>query len=144
MTVTFKIDKNDVIISSATGRPIEIEGKEKFTQDVRETLETDVQANGTGAGLKSVIRLLGDVFSLRAEISRRISDAFDAYKAIQDATQKFDRTAEERFGKVAQLIVLPLRDPSTGSFSNTDYAWRADILSVKGSDPSSITGFIRR
>jgi hypothetical protein len=127
--MTFIIVNGDIQHSSATGRPLTVEGHEKFRQDVRENLEIEAQPNGTGADLQNVISLIGDVFSLRMEITRRISTAFDAYRAAQDQIQKFDRTENERFSRVAQVVCSPVRDTQTGLLSSTTYAFRVDVLS---------------
>lgn len=140
MTSTFRIVDGDVAISQANGRPLLLTDKAKLTQDVRENLDSESRPNGTGAGLEGVISLLGDTFSLRAEISRRLNDSFAALKRVQDSIQRVDRTSAERVARVAQVVVVPLRDSGTGSYSNTDYAYRVDVLSLDGAAPVTVTG----
>ena len=135
--LTFKIVNGDVPFNQATGRPAMLSSTDKFTQDVGQAL--DIVAN-----LNGVIGLVGDVFSLRAEISRRIDAAFAAYKAAQDTVQKSDRPPEERFSRIVQVVVVPIRGPSSGSYDMTTFAFRVDALSVKGSQPASITGVLAR
>jgi len=141
---TFQVLSGDIPFSSSTGRPFLLEGTEKFKQDVRENFQTEAQADGTGAGLASMVGLIGDIFSLRAEFSSRLVSSFAAYKALQDRFQKFDRPPEERFGRIAQTIMMPLRDPSTGAITNTSIAARVDVLSFKGSQPVSVSSVLLR
>lgn len=140
MSETFEIKNGDVVISSATGRPFTVERAKKFKQDALENLSTEVQANGTGAGLDETIPKLGDVFSLRADVSRNVVESFAALKRVQQETQRFDRARNERVGRVALCAVLPLRDPSTGQVSLTAYSYRVDLLSEEGESPVTITG----
>lgn len=135
--LTLKLVNGDIPVGRATGRPLTIQGAEKFSQDVREAL--DVLAN-----LNGVIGIVGDVFSLRAEISRRVSTAFDTYKAMQDAVQRTTRPVEERFSRVVQVNIFPLRDPTSGTLAATSFAYRVDVLSVKGGKTASLTGVLAR
>lgn len=145
MTITFMIKNGDILHSSSTGRPLTVADGPKFDQDVRETLDNEVQPDGTGAGLDGVITFIGDVFSIRAEIARRVNDAFAAYKQTQNVIQRFDRTPAERFSRVVQVTTLPLRDSQTGNISQTAYAYRVDVLSdAARSKPATVTGTLTR
>lgn len=140
MTSGLKLTKGDIPFSSATGRPLLVEGLEKLRQDVRENLETEAQRDGTGADIDGVVSLLGDVFSLRAEISRRVVDSLTALKRVQDSVQRFDRTNEEKFARLANLVVVPIKPVGSGDISGTDYAFRVDVLSVAGATPVTVSG----
>lgn len=131
MTFTIKLENGDIPFSSATGRPFEIDSTEKFKQDVRLVI--------AAANLDSLVGKLHDIWSLRAEITRRVTDACAAYKSEQDTVQKSDRLPQERFGRLEQVVVQPLIDPTSGAKSSTSYAYRLDFLSVKGVEVS-ITG----
>jgi len=144
MTITFKIVDGDIPFSSSSGRPITIEESNKLRQDIRENLDNEVQFDGTGADLDGMIGLIGDTFSLRAEISSRIIESSSAFRRVQDLVQRFDRTRKERFSRVVQVLVFPLKDPQSGTFSNTTFAYRADFQSVDGANPITITGTIVR
>lgn len=145
MTVTFKVTNGDIAINEATGRPLTIEAKDKLRQDVRENIESEAQLDGTGADLDGVIAFLGDVYSIRAEISQRIIESFEALKRVQDSVQRFDRQTKERISRVTQVLVTPIQNPSTGQFALTDFAFRVDVLSVAGGGESvSVTGVLSR
>ena len=142
MSLTFKIVNGDVQIGASTGRPMTLSGKDKFSQDVRENLDSKVQSDGTGADLDGVIGLAGDVFSLRTEMSRRIIDSFSAYGQAQKNIQRGDRLPEERFNRIAQVIVLPIRGVNSGEFDQTSYSYRVDVLSDKSGSTTSVTGVL--
>lgn len=144
MTFTFKVVDGDIPFSGATGRPLELEERDKFTQDVRENLDTEVQRDGTGADLEGVIAEVGDVFSLRAEIAKRITESFTFYQVVQDTVQRFDRSAQERFARIAQVQVWPVRSPGSGEVDKTTYAYRVDVLSLRGVKAVTVTGVIVR
>ena len=144
MTSTFRITNGDIAISQANGRPFLLTDKDKLRQDVRENLDSEDQFDGTGAGLEGIVGTVGDTFSLRAEISRRLNDSFDALRQVQDSIQRVDRTRAERVSRVAQVVVVPLRDGSTGDYSNTDFAYRVDLLSLEGASPVTVTGRLVR
>jgi len=139
---TFKIFNGDIPFNSATGRPLVVSGNEKFNQDVEENLGTVVQSNGTGAGLEGVIGLIGDAFSLRAEISRRVKESFDYLKRIHDSVQRYNRAPEEVFNRVVQVVVTPLKTQGTQRLDPTRYAFRVDVVSNRGkvSTSGSISG----
>lgn len=144
MTITFKVEFGDVPFNSATGRPFTVETTEKLRQDVRENLDTVAQSDGTGADLDGVVGLVGDIFAIRAELSRRLNDSFDSLRKVQELIQRSDRTLEERFSRMTQLVVMPLREPSTGQFFKTSYAYRVDVSSAKSQKPVSATGILSR
>lgn len=131
-------------MSRSTGRPLTLEGTPKFRQDVTENLSTKAQADGTGADLDGLIGLVGDIFSLRAEMSKRIMESFGFYKGLQDRIQRFDRASEERFSRVTQTIAMPLRDPRTGTITNTSIAMRVDVISVQGGRPVTVSQVLLR
>lgn len=135
--LTLKVIDGDIPVGAATGRPLTLSGTSKFSQDVEEVL--DILAD-----LRGMIGLIGDTFTIRAEVSRRLTTAFASYKAAQDAVQKSTRPVEERFSRTAQVIVLPLRDPTSGTFTATSYAYRVDVLSVKGGTATTVTGVLAR
>jgi len=142
VSLTFKIVDGDIPHGAATGRPLTLEGTPKFTQDLRQMLDDDVTPDGRNAGLSQLVGTVGDSFSLRAELTRRINEACAAFQHAQESVQRFDRLPEERFSRIALVAVFPLRDPASGTFSNTSFAYRADFLSQKGSPTTSITGLI--
>lgn len=152
MTATLKLTNGDVSFSSATGRPFLLTGTDKFKQDIRENLDSAQQTDGTGAGLEDLIGLLGDPFSLRAEMNNRLTVAFEAYKKLQQSIQRSDRTPEERFGQLRTLTVVPLASilspvlttsfVNTGEVSKTSLAFRVDVLSAAKTTPTTVTGTI--
>lgn len=144
MTATFQIRDGDVIISEATGRPFVIEDEIKFNQDIRENLDSDVQANGTGADLDGVVGVVGDIYSLQAEITRRITDSFTSFEKVQRSIQRGDRTPAEQLHKVARIMVVPIRDARSGEIAGTSYAYRVDVLSKKNRNPVTVTGLLVR
>lgn len=139
---TFKIVDGDFVLNEITGRFETVEGVDKLRQDVARVINTDLQVDGTGSGLDDVIGTTGDVFSLRALISRRVTNAFNSLKLIQDLVQKSDRSLEERFGLLRQIIVTPFG--VDGSISSTSFALRVDVLSQKNRTPIINTSVIKR
>lgn len=118
-----------------------ISGQQKFAQDVQQNLLFDPRADGTGAGVNQAVGYVGDVFSIRAKLSNGITNAFNAYAAVQSSAQKYDRLPNERFSRVANIQVYP----STGANGNVDpttYVFRVDVLSVAGDGLTTVTGVI--
>lgn len=145
------LSDGDIVISAATGRPVLVSDAQKLSQDIRENLDSEPQANGTGAGLDGIIGLVDDQFALRAELFRRISDSLGALRLVQEGAQRSDRTTAERFSRIARLSVVPVRaggQSSTdavagaGSLSKTNFAYRLDVLSVEGSTPVVVSGTV--
>lgn len=136
-TVTLKFVKGDVPMSSATGRPLTVTGKEKFSQDIKMVIDIDSNLNG-------LVGQVGDIFSIRAEMLRRLENGFALYQATQDAFQRTDRDLVERFGRIAQLVVAPLKD-GQGYVSPTDFGFRVDVLSADKTQPATTsTGVLVR
>lgn len=134
MSQTFQLTNGDITISDSNGRPVMLEGTAKFSQDVRLTLDA--------ANLASLIGQPGDVFSIRAQMNTMVTAAFNQFKSDQDAVQKNDRLVEEQFSRLAQINVLPLRQPGVNVINATAFSYRVDALSVKGGQATSITGVI--
>lgn len=145
MSKTFKIVDGDVVLNEAVGRPYELEDTPKLTQDVRETLDSDVQDDGTGAGLDDLIGVTEGALSLRAEMSQNLEHAFAALKAVQERVQRFDRTRKERISQVVSVVVLPLKNPGSAQVDQTQFAYRVDVISAEvGGEPISTTGVLVR
>lgn len=126
---TLQIVNGDAVLNSATGRPRSVTETEKLRQDVTEILNLDAP---TGAGISSskVIGLIGDPFSLRAELSGRINSAFARYQQAQQNTQRASRTSKETFGAIRQLVVTPVRTQGVNRVSKTTYAYQLDVVSL--------------
>ena len=136
-TYTAKLMDWDVEVDDATGRPVELTGREKFKQDIREVLERD-------ADLESLVGIV-DIFSVRAELTRRLQTSLEVYKARQNAIQRVDLDDAERFERIANIQVFPVRDPATGEITNTQLAYRLDVLSARGANsPATVTGVLVR
>lgn len=133
---TFKLVNGDIPVNNSTGMPILVSGSEKFRQDIREVIEID-------AGLDSLVGLVDSPTTLRAEISRRLTSAFDRYARLQDSIQRFDRPPSETFGRLLRVDVAPLRDPRTGEFALTKYSYRVDVLSL-AKTRETVSGLIVR
>ena len=142
--LTFEVVNGDIPHSESTGRPRTVEGEVKFRQDVRENLNTSLQENGTGANLDNLISTIGDTFSIRAELSRRVTSAFEAYQAVQNSIQRFERPLSERISRVVYVNCVPLRDAQTGEISHTSFAFKVDVLSGQVGTTASVTGSLVR
>lgn len=130
---TFQLTNGDIQFSSATGRPLTISGTPKFKQDVAIVL--DVLAN-----LDGMIGMVGDTFSIRSELSKRLSDAFALYASQQATIQRNDRPVNETYSKTTEITVYPAVNPATGVVDNTTFGYRISVLSVAGATPTTITG----
>lgn len=141
MTKTFKVQNGDILFSSANGRPLSIEGREKLSQDIKENLEIEQLPDGTGAGLDALIGVIGDSYSLRAELSRRLNVSAEALKKLQNTIQQFDRTRNEKIARIVAINIFPLANQNSSKIEQTSFAYRIDFLSEEG-EASLITGTI--
>lgn len=135
----------DWVFNEATGRPVELEGTEKLRQDVRMNLSMDTQVDGTGADLDGLIGLLLDPISLRAEVSKRVVESFDAWRTLQRTIQAADRSKEEKIARVARVQTTSIRTPGSNEVEKTSYAFSVDVLSEKANEgPISVVSILRR
>lgn len=143
MTATIQVENGDWVFSESSGRPLLLTDTAKLRQDVRENFETEPQVDGTGAGLDSIVGLVGDRFGLQAEISRRIEESLQALRALQQRIQRFDRTRKERVFRTVSVFVSPIRNPDQDVLDPTSFAYKVGVLSEdKLASPSQVTGFI--
>lgn len=134
MTVTWKISQDgttrgDVVVDS-TGRPVEIEGTEKLSQDVRQGLTQATDVEGFGSDLDAIVGRTANEFVIRADISSRVRSSV---RAIQDAQDRFhlvDRTSKERLAGITRLRVGLLQRGT--EFDRTTFTFRLDVKSVFG------------
>lgn len=136
MSSTFKLSRGDIVISEVTGRPVLVTGKDKFRQDCREVISVFSKVS-------SLVGRIGDVYSLRAEIRRRLEDAFSDYQVTQNTIQRQDRTSSERFSRVQALNVTPTKNPGQNQFDQTSISYRIDVLSDDG-EVTTVSGAIVR
>lgn len=134
MTVTWMISQDgttrgDVVVSSATGRPVLLDNEKKLAQDIRQGFGQESDPEGYGSDLRSLIGVVADEYALRAEISRRVRDTV---RSIQDLQARFhvtSRTAGERLASVTRLRVGQVTDVA-GASAKTAYAFRMDVTSA--------------
>lgn len=139
MTKTFKIVDGDVSFSSATGRPFSVQDSAKLSQDLNENFLIEQQPTGVGADLDGMIALIGDSFSLRAELAKRVNGSIEALQELQDIIQRSSRSKAEKASRVVAINVMPVANPATGQVDATRYAFRVDIISESG-ERETITG----
>lgn len=140
VTETLKIIGGDYVFDQATGRFVTVTGREKLRQDCRQNLDTDVQPDGTGAGLTSVIGKLADPFDMRIDMTERVTESFEALKDLQQRFQLGDRSKQERIARISAVQVFQTQSSSSDEFSKTDYTYRVDIQSEDAREKASITG----
>lgn len=112
MTSTFFIKDGDVVLDNR-GQPKLVADGPKLAQDLRECFAIETQTNGFGAGLESMIGLLGDEFSLRAELGRKVNASMENLKALQNRTHKAARPPQERIARVKSVRVSSVADKKT-------------------------------
>jgi hypothetical protein len=146
MTQTFQIVNGDVAISSSTGRPIMAAGKAKLRQDLQEAGTIEVQPNGFGFGLESVIGLVGDSVSLKVEISRRIRNGITAMIRLQQQIQRAQRTSDEIIARLTRVAVAPIIRPGLSTTAATAFSFQYDVLTQEavtaGAQPITTGGTI--
>lgn len=128
---TFLIQNGDIVIG-ASGQPTMVEARAKLRQDVQENLSIDTQTDGFGADLDGLIGILGDEFSLRAEVARRVRSSIGAMIELQNRFHRAQRVAEERISRVKQILVTPVAG------KKTTFLFKVDVVSVAG-DSTSVT-----
>lgn len=136
-----KITNGDLVLDTATGRFVVVEGTSKLLQDTRQNLLTDPQPNGTGAGMASFVGQVGDPTGLRMDMTRSLHNSFEALKQVQNRTQKLDRSPEERIRNVNSVVVAPIRSVG-GVVSMTTYQWRVEVASEKPGVSAPVSGIV--
>lgn len=146
MTQTFQIVNGDVVLSSATGRPLMVTGNAKLRQDLQEAGTIETQPNGFGFGLQSIIGLVGDSVSLKVEISRRIRDGITSMIRLQQQVQRAQRTSDEIIARLVRLVVAPVIRPGLSTTAATAFTFQYDVLTQQavtlGTQPTSVGGTI--
>lgn len=130
MTSTFKIVRGDVVIDRTTGRPVQVENREKLRQDVAQLLTQRPNSDGFGAGLDDLIGIPTDPYTIRAQISRNIRASVRVMQQLQDQFHYTKRTKEERLQTIASLTVG--ESQQNGQPARTTFAFRLSVLSVAG------------
>jgi hypothetical protein len=133
MSVTLKIQTNkngapagDIDISEANGRPLLVSDRQKLGQDIVCNLETDVRANGVGAGISSLVGTVPrDYYSMSIMFSNQIKSSFDTIIALQKATSS-TRTALE------MLSSATVSNMSVDSNDPRVFIYKLNITSVAG------------
>jgi hypothetical protein len=127
MAQTFLIQNGDWVVSSASGRPIVISGPEKTKQDIKEFFEIDIQPNGFGAGITSLVGMVAKTGSdMSGLIDRQITDGIAHFRSIQIADVNTPRTADERIFGVTNIRASQDRsDP-------TKYTFGANVVTESG------------
>lgn len=135
MTVTFQITNGDVTIGSS-GQPNTIADNVKLRQDVQENLAIEIQANGFGAGLESLIGVLTDEYAMRSEINQRVRKSIVAMQNLQDRYHRAQRPLNERIARVEQIIVTSVGD------KKTTFLFKVDVRTVANTTETSTGGLV--
>lgn len=106
MSQTLKIVNGDVVINSASGRPISVSNEIKLRQDIKEFFSIDVQPSGFGSGLEQLIGLVEispDAFITMAD--RQIRDGISEFMRLQVAEQRIFRPGTESILGISGVII---------------------------------------
>ena len=133
MSITFKMNNGDWIISSATGRIVEIKDREKLSQDLVENFTLKKQPNGFGADLNSLIAIIpdsseldgGDIF-FKVSVFENITDSIEAIKNLQDQYVNPARPDSELIDRISNINV------QNSTNDKTAYTIRVDLATVDG------------
>lgn len=121
MTTTYMIENGDWVIDARTGRPKIVADREKLRQDVNELLTIEVQSNGFGTSLDSLIGLAASPVSVRALIQQRVRDGVTTFQRLQTEFHLRQRPRSERVLRIRELIVSQIAN------SRTRYAFQLKI-----------------
>ncbi len=122
------MDSGDIIVSSATGRPILVSAQTKLKQDIKEFFEVAVTPTGFGAGLTELIGMVQlDPDAFVSSAYGAIVQGLQAFKALQRADTVTPRTNEELLSSFDNIQVV--QDPA----DPTKFIFTANIYSVAGS-----------
>ena len=127
-----KVYQGDIMVSSATGKPILITDSVKLSQDISEFFTVDVQPNGFGAGIEKLIGLVQlseDIFVTMTE--RQIKDGLAQFIALQKANSNIPRSTKERIVRVTGILIQ--RDPS----DPTAFYFRVNFVTQDGQQQSA-------
>jgi hypothetical protein len=113
MTDTFLIQNGDIQIDATSGRPVMIADGPKLGQDLGEDLAVSVRDNGFGAGLDGLIGKLGDEFSLRAEVGRRVRRSIESMQSLQNRFHKTQRPKAEKILRLNSVTTSMVADKKT-------------------------------
>lgn len=122
---TFLIQNGDIVIG-ASGQPTMVNASAKLRQDVQENLSIETQRDGFGAGLDGLIGVLGDEFSLRAEVARRVRASIGVMIELQNRFHRAQRVTMERISRVKQILVTPVAG------KKTTFLFKVDVVSIAG------------
>ena len=127
MATTFKIVNGDVVVSSMSGRPVTLQGRDATKQHVAENLSIDQQSNGIGAGVRQLVGTVPtDATAMAIVVTNRIRDSFSSMRALQLADYNCPRDNNEVIATVRNLVVIPApSDPR-------NYLYTASIMTVAG------------
>jgi len=84
MSTTLKIHDGDVVISSASGRPLTVSDRSKLKQDIREFFTVNIQPNGFGAGLDELVGIMiSDPTAMVSIAYQNVSEGLSRFAALQ-------------------------------------------------------------
>lgn len=135
MTTTFVITGGDVSINEATGQPRLVADGDKLTQDVAEMLSTEALLDHIGAGLDDVVGTVGDVFTIRNELARRVRRALNTLVSLQQLKHRAQRPQTERVSGLSAVSVVPLEGALTA------FGFRVEVRTEDGGRSAS-TGVV--
>jgi hypothetical protein len=127
MSKTFLIRNGDVVMSSASGQPIEIADNAKLKQDLQENFTIAKRPSGFGAGLEELVGFAPDnELEFKVDIFEALEESIEAMKSLQQEFNFNARPNDELISSVGYLNV----DLLAGS--KTDYLIRIDVNTVDG------------
>jgi len=127
MSSTLMIKNGDVVVSSATGRPVTISGLPLLKQHLTEMLSINTLPNGFGAGIPSLVGLVPDNSGVvPLVVDQNIRSSVNAMIQLQNNGVTDNYLDTEKVSSVAALQVAQV------SGVPTDYAYKLDIASVAG------------
>lgn len=127
MSKTFLIRNGDVVMSSASGQPIEIADGDKLRQDLQENFTIEKRPSGFGAGLEDLVGFAPDnELEFKVDIFDALNDSIESMKSLQQEFNFNARPTNELISSIGYLNVSLLRN------SKTDYLIRIDVNTVDG------------
>lgn len=105
MAISLQVLNGDILISSASGRPITVTGPTKLSQELSEFFQVNIMPNGFGSGLEQLVGLVpyaGDV--IVGITDRQIRSGIDTFIQLQ-SSDGIARSPSEIVTGVTQIIV---------------------------------------
>lgn len=96
MSSTMLITENDVLISSATGKPVLVRDSSKLSQDINEFFTVEVQPSGFGAGINELIGLVeADSTAFTVTVYQNIYGGMTQFISLQNKDRRIPRSNVE-------------------------------------------------